>query len=107
MAQIMDTTPQPAQDIAPSAVISPPGNVGRGVSVGANAVIESGVVLGDNVVIGAGCFIGKNTHIGAGSRLWANVSIYHEVVIGQNCLINLVLSLVPMALVMQMIVVTG
>ncbi|EPS8492466.1 UDP-3-O-(3-hydroxymyristoyl)glucosamine N-acyltransferase [Yersinia enterocolitica] len=88
MAQIMDTTPQPAQDIAPSAVISPQATLGENVSIGANAVIESGVVLGDNVVIGAGCFIGKSTHIGAGSRLWANVSVYHEVVIGQNCLIQ-------------------
>ncbi|WP_174848625.1 UDP-3-O-(3-hydroxymyristoyl)glucosamine N-acyltransferase [Yersinia artesiana] len=88
MAQIMDTTPQPAQDIAPSAVISPQATLGKNVSIGANAVIESGVVLGDNVVIGAGCFIGKNTHIGAGSRLWANVSVYHDVVIGQNCLIQ-------------------
>ncbi|HIH7659611.1 TPA: UDP-3-O-(3-hydroxymyristoyl)glucosamine N-acyltransferase [Yersinia enterocolitica] len=88
MAQIMDTTPQPAQNIAPGAVISPQATLGENVSIGANAVIESGVVLGDNVVIGAGCFIGKNTHIGAGSRLWANVSVYHEVVIGQNCLIQ-------------------
>ncbi|EPN0732323.1 UDP-3-O-(3-hydroxymyristoyl)glucosamine N-acyltransferase [Yersinia enterocolitica] len=88
MAQIMDTTPQPAQGIAPSAVISPQATLGENISIGANAVIESGVVLGDNVVIGAGCFIGKNTHIGAGSRLWANVSVYHEVVIGQNCLIQ-------------------
>ncbi|EON3341536.1 UDP-3-O-(3-hydroxymyristoyl)glucosamine N-acyltransferase [Yersinia enterocolitica] len=88
MAQIMDTTPQPAQDIVPSAVISPQATLGENISIGANAVIESGVVLGDNVVIGAGCFIGKNTHIGAGSRLWANVSVYHEVVIGQNCLIQ-------------------
>ncbi|CNH72235.1 UDP-3-O-[3-hydroxymyristoyl] glucosamine N-acyltransferase [Yersinia massiliensis] len=88
MAQIMDTTPQPAQDIAPSAVISSQATLGENVSVGANAVIESGVVLGDNVVIGAGCFIGKDTHIGASSRLWANVSVYHEVVIGQNCLIQ-------------------
>ncbi|WP_338628816.1 UDP-3-O-(3-hydroxymyristoyl)glucosamine N-acyltransferase [Yersinia intermedia] len=88
MAQIMDTTPQPAQDIAPSAVISSQATLGEGASIGANAVIESGVMLGDNVVIGAGCFIGKNTHIGAGSRLWANVSVYHEIVIGQNCLIQ-------------------
>ncbi len=88
MAQIMDTTPQPAQDIAPSAVISPQAILGGRVSIGANAVIESGVVLGDNVVIGAGCFIGKNTHIGADSRLWANVSIYHKVTIGKSCLIQ-------------------
>ncbi|CNI14397.1 UDP-3-O-[3-hydroxymyristoyl] glucosamine N-acyltransferase [Yersinia aldovae] len=88
MAQIMDTTPQPAQDIAPSAVISPQATLGERVSIGANAVIESGVVLGDNAVIGAGCFIGKNTHIGAGSRLWANVSVYHDVIIGKSCLIQ-------------------
>ncbi len=45
-------------------------------------------MLGDNVVIGAGCFVGKNTKIGAGSRLWANVTVYHEVEIGENCLIQ-------------------
>ncbi|NRN29430.1 UDP-3-O-(3-hydroxymyristoyl)glucosamine N-acyltransferase [Photorhabdus heterorhabditis] len=88
MAQIMDTTPAPAQDIHPSAVISPQVTLGKNVSVGANAVIESDVVLGDNVVIGAGCFIGKNTHIGAGSRLWANVSVYHDIEMGEQCLVQ-------------------
>ncbi|MBL3041349.1 UDP-3-O-(3-hydroxymyristoyl)glucosamine N-acyltransferase, partial [Klebsiella pneumoniae] len=88
MAQILDTTPQPAQDIAPSAVIDPSAKLGSNVAIGANAVIESGVVLGDNVVIGAGCFVGKNTKIGAGSRLWANVTVYHEIEIGENCLIQ-------------------
>ncbi|MDU4094915.1 MAG: UDP-3-O-(3-hydroxymyristoyl)glucosamine N-acyltransferase, partial [Pantoea sp.] len=88
MAQLLDTTPQPAQNIAPSAVIDASATLGNHVSVGANAVIESGVVLGDNVVIGAGCFVGKNTHIGAGTRLWANVSIYHEIRIGEQCLIQ-------------------
>jgi UDP-3-O-[3-hydroxymyristoyl] glucosamine N-acyltransferase len=52
--------------------------------VGANAVIESGVELGDDVVIGAGCFVGKQTRIGRGSRLWANVTIYHEIEIGSG-----------------------
>ena len=76
MAQILDTTPQPAQNIAPSAVIDATAKLGNNVSVGANAVIESGVELGDNVVIGAG------------SRLWANVTIYHDIQIGENCLIQ-------------------
>jgi len=70
MAQILDTTPQPAQNIAASASIDPTAQ------------------LGNNVVIGPGCFVGKNTKIGAGSRLWANVSVYHEVEIGENCLIQ-------------------
>ncbi|WP_300002051.1 UDP-3-O-(3-hydroxymyristoyl)glucosamine N-acyltransferase [uncultured Cedecea sp.] len=88
MAQILDTTPQPASNIAPSAVIDASAVLGKNVSIGANAVIESGVELGDNVVIGAGCFIGKKTKIGSGSRLWANVSIYHEIEIGSDCLVQ-------------------
>lgn len=88
MAQILDTTPQPATNIAPSAVIDASATLGKNVSIGANAVIESGVELGDNVVIGAGCFVGKKTKIGSGSRLWANVSIYHEIEIGTDCLIQ-------------------
>lgn len=88
MAQILDTTPAPAQDIAPGAVISPLAKLGKQVSIGANAVIESGVELGDGVIIGAGCFIGKDAKIGAGTRIWANVSIYHRVEIGQKCLIQ-------------------
>ncbi len=88
MAQILDTTPQPASSIAPSAVIDASARLGNNVSVGANAVIESGVELGDNVVIGPGCFIGKNSKLGAGTRLWANVSIYHDIQIGESCLIQ-------------------
>ncbi|PIJ45198.1 UDP-3-O-(3-hydroxymyristoyl)glucosamine N-acyltransferase [Tatumella sp. OPLPL6] len=88
LAQILDTTPQPAENIAPSAVIASDASLGNNVSIGANAVIESGVVLGDNVVIGPGCFVGKKTTIGANTRLWANVSIYHEIKIGSHCLIQ-------------------
>lgn len=57
MAQIMDTTPSPAENIHSSAVIDEGAKLGNNVAIGANAVIESGVVLGDNVVIGAGCFV--------------------------------------------------
>lgn len=88
LAQLLDSTPAPAKDIAPSAVIAADAKLGQNVSIGANAVIEAGVELGDNVVIGAGCFVGKEAHIGTGTRLWANVTIYHRVVIGAQCLIQ-------------------
>lgn len=88
LAQYMDTTPRSAQGIAPSAVISPDAKLGKDVSIGANAVIESGVELGDNVIIGAGCFIGKNSRIGDRTQLWANVTVYHNVQIGADCLIQ-------------------
>jgi len=88
IAQIMDTTPQPARGIAHSAIVSPQATIGKEVSIGANTIIESGVILNDKVIIGAGCFIGKNVLIGTGSRLWANITLYHKVEIGQYCLIH-------------------
>lgn len=88
IAQLMDTTPKAAAGIASSAVVSSSAIVGNNVAIGHHAVIEGGVKLGDNVIIGAGCFIGKNSKIGAGTQLWANVTIYHDVEIGQDCLIQ-------------------
>ncbi len=88
VAQLLDTTPAPAVNIHPSAVIADDVQLGQGVAVGANAVIETGVVLGDGAIIGAGCFVGKNSKLGARSKLWANVTVYHNVQIGNDCLIQ-------------------
>jgi UDP-3-O-[3-hydroxymyristoyl] glucosamine N-acyltransferase len=88
VAQLLDTTPQPAMDIHPSAVIAADVQLGERVAIGANAVIESGVVLGDDVRIGPGCFVGQNTRLGARSRLWANVTLYHNVTLGTDCLVQ-------------------
>lgn len=88
VAQLLDSTPQPAVDIHPTAVIAADVQLGQSVAIGPHAVIESGVVLGDDVAIGPGCFVGKNSRLGKGSRLWANVTIYHNVEIGDACLIQ-------------------
>ncbi|MCE9828763.1 UDP-3-O-(3-hydroxymyristoyl)glucosamine N-acyltransferase [Vibrio diabolicus] len=88
VVQAMDTTPKPADDIAPSAVIAADVKMGENVTIGANAVIEAGVELGDNVSVGAGCFIGKNAKLGNNTKLWANVTIYHEVSLGDDCLVQ-------------------
>ncbi|WP_375055467.1 UDP-3-O-(3-hydroxymyristoyl)glucosamine N-acyltransferase [Zobellella sp. DQSA1] len=87
-AQRLDTTPQPAVDIHPSAVVAQDATLGAGVAIGANAVIESGVVLEEGAVVGPGCFIGKNSRLGARTRLWANVALYHNVVLGSDCLVQ-------------------
>jgi len=88
VAQLLDTTPKTAQNIHPSAVIDASASIAENVSIGANAVIESGVELSQGVSIGAGCFIGKDTKIGCYTSLWANVTVYHRVVIGEHCLIQ-------------------
>jgi len=88
VAQLLDNTPVPANNIHASAIIDSTAKLADNVSIGANAVIESGVTMSDNVVIGAGCFIGKNVFIDKNTVLWANTTIYHHVKIGQNCLIQ-------------------
>ncbi|MBC7002883.1 UDP-3-O-(3-hydroxymyristoyl)glucosamine N-acyltransferase [Photobacterium sp. BZF1] len=88
VAQLLDTTPAAASDIAASAYVDPTAQLGENVSIGHNAVIEAGAQIGDNAQIGAGCFIGKNAQIGAGTKLWANVTIYHNVVLGDQCLVQ-------------------
>ncbi|WP_028024338.1 UDP-3-O-(3-hydroxymyristoyl)glucosamine N-acyltransferase [Enterovibrio calviensis] len=87
-AQLLDSTPRCATDIAPSAYVSPSAILGEGVSIGHNAVIEEGAELGDHVQVGAGSFVGKNAKLGANTKLWANVSVYHGVQIGASCLVQ-------------------
>ncbi len=88
VAQLLDTTPKPANSIHASAVIEDGAIIGKGVTIGANAVIETAVNLADGVSIGAGSFIGIAAQIGANSTIWSNVSIYHGVVIGENCAVH-------------------
>lgn len=88
VAQLLDTTPLPASTIHPSAIIADDVSIGADVAIGAKAVIESGVSIGDGAIIGAGCFIGKNAQIGARTKLWANVTIYHSVKFGDDCLVQ-------------------
>ncbi|CAH0534226.1 UDP-3-O-(3-hydroxymyristoyl)glucosamine N-acyltransferase [Vibrio stylophorae] len=89
VAQLFDTTPTAASvGIAASAVIAEDATIGEQVAIGPNVVIETGAVIGDHAVIGAGCFIGKNARIGAYSQLWANVAVYHDVIMGEHCLVQ-------------------
>ncbi len=88
VAQLLDSTPQPAVDIHPTAVIAADVQLGEGVAIGPHSVIESGVMLGEGVIVGPGCFVGKNSQLGKGSRLWANVTLYHNVRLGEACLVQ-------------------
>ncbi|PHR64904.1 UDP-3-O-(3-hydroxymyristoyl)glucosamine N-acyltransferase [Pseudidiomarina marina] len=88
IAQLLDTTPKPAESIHASAQIHPSAKIGKNVAIGANAVIAENVVLADNVTIGVGCYVGPGTQIGANTQLWQHVVIYHNCVIGEHCLVH-------------------
>ncbi|QYK06416.1 UDP-3-O-(3-hydroxymyristoyl)glucosamine N-acyltransferase [Shewanella zhangzhouensis] len=88
VAQLLDTTPNAAEGIHASAVIDPSARLGEGVSIGANAVIGANVILGDKVQIGPGTVVGQDSIIGSGTRLWANVTVYHDVHLGMDCIVH-------------------
>ncbi|MBS03232.1 MAG: UDP-3-O-(3-hydroxymyristoyl)glucosamine N-acyltransferase [Gammaproteobacteria bacterium] len=88
VASLFDQTPPPDGRIHGSASVAPDASLGEGVSVGAGAVIESGAILGGGVSIGSGCHIGARCELGAGTRLFPNVTLYHDVRIGSNCIVH-------------------
>ena len=62
--------------------------LGAGVSIMANAVLESGVSVADRTTIYPGAFVGKDTHIGADVILYPNVTIGAETQIGDRVIIH-------------------
>lgn len=88
VSHLFDPLPRPLPGIHTSAVVDSSAQIAATASIGAKAVIEAGVQIGEGVIIGAGCFIGAGAKIGATSRLHANVSIYHQVELGEQCLVQ-------------------
>ncbi|PIP78847.1 MAG: UDP-3-O-(3-hydroxymyristoyl)glucosamine N-acyltransferase [Gammaproteobacteria bacterium CG22_combo_CG10-13_8_21_14_all_40_8] len=87
-AQMLDNTPtlkdgfHTSAIIADTAKIDPSVRIAENVVIGEGVVIESGVQIGANSVIGDYCTIKRN------SRLWANVTLYHRVHLGENTIIH-------------------
>jgi UDP-3-O-[3-hydroxymyristoyl] glucosamine N-acyltransferase len=88
VAQLLDTTPRAANGIAVTAQIDPTAVIGTDVAIGHHVVIAAGAVIGDGCQIGAGSFIGEQAQLGANCKIWPNVSIYHRVQLGANCIVH-------------------
>lgn len=74
--------------IHPTAVVGKNCNIAANAYIGPHCVIEDGVTIGENSYISPGCVIGKGSSLGANCRLWANVTIYHGVRIGDKVVIH-------------------
>jgi len=68
--------------------------VSKSAKISATAQICHGAVIGDHVIIQDACYIGPNTVlgndciVGANSRLEANVTLYQDVHVGENCILH-------------------
>lgn len=86
--QLFDNRPKVGQGVHVSAVVADSAILADGVRIGANAVIGEHVIVGENTEIGAGCVIGSGTQLGRDCCLHANVTVYHDVSIGDHVRIH-------------------
>lgn len=75
---------RPPEGIHPRAAVHPGARLGRGVAVGALAVVEEGARVGDGAVIHPAAFVGRSARVGAECILHAHAVIKDRVVLGDR-----------------------
>lgn len=88
VAALFDKTPTTSAGIHQTALIDPSSKIHESASIGPYCVIGPGVEIEKDVILGPGCVINNDCRIGEGTRLFANVTIYHNVKIGKACYIH-------------------
>jgi UDP-3-O-[3-hydroxymyristoyl] glucosamine N-acyltransferase len=71
-----------------SAVVDATAIVPADAEIGPCTVVGRNARIGTGCVVGAGCHIGDGTVIGSGSRLYANVTVYHDCLIGERVILH-------------------
>ena len=86
--RLFDNRPSSTGRIDSGAFIAETAQLGANVTVDSGAVIADGVSVGDNAWVGPNVWLGDRAKVGSGTQLRAGVAIYHDVVIGKECLIH-------------------
>jgi len=71
-----------------SAVVDASAVIARDVEIGPLAVVGRNARIGSGSAIGAGCCIGDGVEIGRRARLFPNVTVYHDCVIGDRVILH-------------------
>ena len=88
VAQVLHApTRRPAQ-IHPTAAVAEGAQIGEGVYVGANCVIEEGARVGAGTQLRAGCFVGEGASVGRDCMLHPNVALYGGVTLGDRATLH-------------------
>ena len=84
VTQLFNNRPLVPSGIHASAVVAETASVPSDCRVGANAVIGEYVEIGAGSEIGAGTVIGDHCVLGSQCHLNANVTLYHDVILGER-----------------------
>ncbi len=88
ISHLFDKSPRPAPGVHPAAVVSPDAQIHSSVAIGPNAVVEAGAMLAAGVELGAGVYVGHDSRLGAGTRVLPHAVIYHDVHLGEHCVVH-------------------
>jgi len=88
LSHFFDPAPKLEAVVHPTAVVADSAQLGEGVHVGPYVVIEDGAVIGDNCQLMAHVVIGANAKLGKNCRLFPRVTVYHEVEMGDQVVIQ-------------------
>jgi len=80
--------PVPSVRVHASAVVDPAARVAASASIGPHAIIEAGAVIGERVRIDAHAVIGRGATIGDDTRIYPNVTIYHDCIVGNRVIVH-------------------
>ncbi len=80
--------PNSAGGVHPSADVAADAFVHPQATIGPRAVIASGARIEAQAIIGAASVVGSNSVVGTRSRLAANVTLYGQVSIGEDCILH-------------------
>jgi len=93
--ELLDRTECAALTVVhPTAFVSPSAELGAGVYVGPQAVVNSRARIADHAIINTGaivehdCVVGENTHIAPGAVMGGDVTIGHDSLIGLGSRLN-------------------
>ena len=86
--QLFDNSPKASAGIHPTAVIAADSEVHATASVGPYVIVEAGAFIGAGASIGASTFVGQGSRIGAGTVIHPHVCIYHDVQVGEHCVVH-------------------
>ncbi len=88
VSQFFASGPREVPGVHSSAVVSGDAEVHSTATIGPHVVIEAGVVIGPKVILGAGVYIGQQSRLGTATRIYPHVAIYHDVYIGEYCVVH-------------------
>ena len=88
VSNLLNPLPAPRPGVHASAVVDDSATVAIDAEIGPRVVVGCEATIGAGCVVGAGCVIGRGAAIGAGSRLYPNVTVYHDCMIGERVVLH-------------------